>query len=210
MVPPTASQGSVLMYVGIWYTTASLSNNVSKMLLKQFPYPLTVSLIELLVAVTIMVLSTPTATMQTLRRFKHIWRWGLLLGGVSLSNLVLHRMSLMYLHVSFVHTIKASQPLFAVLLSRLWLREQLHSGVLPPLAMIFAGVGLASFAEADFDLVGSLAALGATACLATNTMLSKIAMSSLELNNVTLIALVKSCSFLLLIPVWIFNDLSRA
>jgi len=200
----------LVMYVICWYVTASLSNNVSKLLLKRFPYPLTVSLIELFVAVVLMVLTKPTSALALFRRLRHIWQWGLVLGAASLATLVLHRIAVMHLHVSYVHTIKASQPLFAVAISRLWLYEPLHNTILPPLAMIFTGVGLASAAEAQFDVLGSLAAVGSTACLATNMVLSKKGMMELELDNTMMLALVKSFSLVLLIPFWVVFDLRGA
>lgn len=204
--PLTTGSWLLVGYIGSWYGSASLSNNASKLLLEQYPHPLTVALLELVVAVFLMVLGKPTAAARTVRRLGHIWHWGVVLGAATLSCLVLHRVSLLYLHVSYVHTIKALQPLFAVTISRLWLKEPVSRTTLPALALIFCGVGLASAAEAEFNWLGALAALGSTACLATNIVLSKHAITQLQLDTTMMVALVKGFSLVLLIPVWLAKD----
>jgi len=119
----------------------------------------------------------------SLASFLPYWRWGILLGLCSICGGVLHRVSLLHMHVSFVHTIKATQPLFAAAISHFWLNESLPGMAYLSLIPIVSGVCLAAFSEVDTNLIGLSSCLISTFVLCLSNVASKKMMLETSLSS---------------------------
>ncbi|XP_050533532.1 solute carrier family 35 member E1 homolog isoform X3 [Daktulosphaira vitifoliae] len=116
----------VLSLCCFWYLVSSGSNVVGKTLLNQFPYPMTVTMVQLL---SITIYSGPFFNLWGVRRFVEIsWPYYFklivpLALGKFIGSVFTH-VSLWKVPVSFTHTVKATMPLFSVVLSRIILGEK--------------------------------------------------------------------------------------
>jgi solute carrier family 35 protein E3 len=100
-------------------------------------------------------------------------------------NIVLGNVSLRYVPVSFMQTVKSSVPFFTVMLETLWLRvDQKDNRIFQSLVPIVGGVVLASWTEQEFEMTGFLAALFASVVTALLSILtSKLLQTSLNSPN---------------------------
>jgi len=203
-----------------WYLLSATSNNIAKIVLGHFPFPLTISLLHSLPATLSFLWIARSRGEEhsqqpqlTFRAFKRKWKWGLFLGFCSLCGGTFHRTSLMFVPVSFVHTIKACQPVFAVVVARLWLRETMPRLAYVALLPIVCGVGLAVCTEAEFNVIGFASAIASTfmLCLgnigAKKLMTSHVSLdSSAAVNKDVLFHLTACYSSLVLSMVWLIVD----
>jgi hypothetical protein len=100
----------------IWYACSVVGNNAGKVVLPLFPYPYTLSLMQFGMGAC----SVPVALALRGRNASHLWplvvrslNKGLLLGVTGIGSNLFHRIALVYISVSFEHTLKATQPLFS-------------------------------------------------------------------------------------------------
>jgi solute carrier family 35 protein E1 len=169
---------SLVALIMSWYLLSSASNNIAKIVLGHFPFPLTISLLHSLPATLSFLWIAGSRGHDaypelTIRAFKHKWKWGLFLGLCSLCGGTLHRISLMFVPVSFVHTIKACQPVFAVVLARLWLHETMPRLAYVALLPIVCGVGLAACTEMGFNVIGFVSAIASSFILCLGNIAAK-------------------------------------
>ncbi|KAG1666357.1 hypothetical protein FOA52_007895 [Chlamydomonas sp. UWO 241] len=95
------------------------------------------------------------------------------------------------------------EPFFSVMLSSLFLGDAPSAMVLLTLVPIVGGVALASMAEASFNWVGFLAAMGSNLTFQSRNVLSKKLMLKKEgegVDNVSMFSLITIASFLILAP----------
>eukprot|EP01102_Stenamoeba_stenopodia_P001505 TRINITY_DN112_c0_g1_i2.p1 TRINITY_DN112_c0_g1~~TRINITY_DN112_c0_g1_i2.p1 ORF type:complete len:348 (+),score=33.25 TRINITY_DN112_c0_g1_i2:227-1270(+) len=123
------------------------------------------------------------------------------LAAVFCINIVLGNISLRWVPVSFMQTVKSLVPAFAVMLQVLFFRENvsLPSATYASLIPIVGGVALASTTEVNFDMVGFGSALLAAFVTALQTMLTGKLLKT-ELNPMNLMFYLTPVSFMLLIP----------
>ena len=88
-----------------------------------------------------------------------------------LSSVAAH-VSVWKVPVHYAHTVKASMPLFTVILSRLVLGVRHSWTVYLSLLPIVAGVAVATVTEISFDIIGLVSALAATGGFAIITIFS--------------------------------------
>ena len=145
----------------VWYSCSVVANNAGKLLLPRFPFPVTVTLIQFILSSSAIPISQflrgkPVKPLLDLLRVS--WRRGVLLGSAGIVSGVSHRVSLMFITVSFAHTVKSLQPFFSAGLSRLLLGQSFSWLTISALAIVVSGVALAAFTEFQFSLVGFMAA----------------------------------------------------
>ncbi|PON59655.1 Triose phosphate/phosphoenolpyruvate translocator [Trema orientale] len=193
---------------GLWYLFNIYFNIYNKQVLKVYPYPVTVTLVQFAVG-TVLVL-----TMWGFNLYKKPKISGAQLATIlplavvhTLGNLFTN-MSLGKVAVSFTHTIKAMEPFFSVVLSAMFLGELPTLWVVGSLVPIVGGVGLASVTEASFNWAGFWSAMASNLTNQSRNVLSKKVMVNKEdsLDNITLFSIITVMSFFLLAPVTIFME----
>ena len=198
----------VLMLLGLfacWYGFNIVFNIYNKQILKTFPYPVTVTLIELGVGSALICAmwasgakKPPTLTKEMLKPIAPlavIHAVGNLLTNVSLGKVA----------VSFTHTIKAMEPFFSVLLSALFLGDIPSLAVVGALVPVVGGVALASMTEVSFCWAGFLAAMGSNITFQSRNVLSKkmMGLSSIKgaIDNINLFSVITMLSCLVCLPI---------
>ena len=198
----------VLMLLSLfacWYGFNIVFNIYNKQILKSFPYPVTVTLIELGVGSALICAmwasgakKPPTLTKEMLKPIVPlavIHAVGNLLTNVSLGKVA----------VSFTHTIKAMEPFFSVLLSALFLGDIPSLAVVGALVPVVGGVALASMTEVSFCWAGFLAAMGSNITFQSRNVLSKkmMGLSSIKgaIDNINLFSVITMLSCVVCLPI---------
>ncbi|XP_050224128.1 triose phosphate/phosphate translocator, non-green plastid, chloroplastic [Mercurialis annua] len=193
---------------GLWYLFNIYFNIYNKQVLKVFPNPVTITLIQFAVGTVLVTL------MWTLNLYKRPKISGAQLAAIlplavvhTLGNLFTN-MSLGKVAVSFTHTIKAMEPFFSVLLSAMFLGEMPTLWVVGSIIPIMGGVALASATEASFNWAGFWSAMASNLTNQSRNVLSKKVMVKKEdsMDNITLFSIITIMSFFLLTPVTLFME----
>jgi len=108
--------------------------------------------------------------------------------------------SIYEVNVSFMHRVRASEPLFAAIFSMVFMGSKLSSRAWLTLLLIAGGVAGASSTEVSFTWLGVLAAVLANISLALGHVLSKGIMDTVGPDPVGLTALVNCGAFALSLP----------
>lgn len=204
-LPQTLALGSLF---GLWYLFNIYFNIYNKQVLKVFPYPMTVTVVQFAVG-SVFVLLMWTLNIYKRPKISAAQLVAILpLAIVHTMGNLFTNMSLGKVAVSFTHTIKAMEPFFSVLLSVLFLGERPTPWVVLSLLPIVGGVALASATEASFNWAGFWSAMASNLTFQSRNVLSKKLMVKKEesLDNITLFSIITIMSFILLAPVALFND----
>ncbi|CAF3658901.1 unnamed protein product [Rotaria socialis] len=194
----------------VWYSSSAVGNVIVKELLEVFPFPLTVTLAQLL---SIWILCVPLMQVwkvpppeylhqNRIYYFKVIIPLAI---GKFLAQLSSH-VSLWKVPVSYSHTIKATMPLFTVVLSRLILREKQTSTIYLTLIPIVVGVVIASVTELSFNMTGLISALLSTFGFSLQNIYSKKSLKDIAIHHFVLLSLLAKIGFCLFMPFWFFFD----
>lgn len=126
----------------------------------------------------------------------------LVIAGVFCTNICLGNISLRFVAVSFMQTIKSFTPVATALLQYLVFRSRLRPAALMALIPITGGVALASVTELEFHLGGFIAAL--TACFLTGlkfVLSSQMLAGRYKLDSINMLYYMAPPSVALLLPV---------
>ena len=167
----------------VWYGTSAVTSITTKEILRSFPFPITLAVLQQLVAAAGGVVAYRASIASTCARGKICEDSSdssararavtvLPVAAVMVGSLVTYRWSLMSVSVKFVHTVKTLGPVFTILFSRVMLKERLGVA-LGVGGALMVGVAITSITEAEFALVGFLAALTSTVCQALQAVLTK-------------------------------------
>ena len=168
----------------VWYGTSAVTSITTKEILRSFPFPITLAVLQQLVAAAGGVVAYRASIASTCARGKICEDSSdssararavtvLPVAAVMVGSLVTYRWSLMSVSVKFVHTVKTLGPVFTILFSRVMLKERLSASRSASVVPVMVGVAITSITEAEFALVGFLAALTSTVCQALQAVLTK-------------------------------------
>ncbi|CAG5027212.1 unnamed protein product [Parnassius apollo] len=187
-----------------WYTLSSASNVVGKLAMTEFPYPLTVTMVQLL---SVVVYSAPAFALCGVRRepeFPRSYYWRMLvpLAFAKFFTTLFSQVSIWKVPISYAHTVKATTPLWTAALTRVLLGERQPRGVQAALLLIALGVGVASATELQFHALGLAAALAAAALLSLQHIYSKRVMRETGVHHLRLLQKLGGLALVLLLPLW--------
>ncbi|XP_045123056.1 solute carrier family 35 member E1 homolog isoform X1 [Portunus trituberculatus] len=198
----------VVLLCTAWYLISSGNNVVGKTLLNEFPYPMTVTMVQL---VCIATCSSPVLKWMKVRRRSDIsWSYykriiiPLALGKFMAS--VFSHVSIWRVPVSYAHTVKATMPLFTVVLGRVILQEKQTTKVYFSLVPIICGVAIATITELSFDMLGLIAALMSTCGFSLQNIFSKKVLTDTGIHHLRLLHLLGCLALFMFLPVWVFTD----
>jgi len=191
----------------VWYAVSSVNGVIGKTLLSQFPYPMTLTMAQLL---SISIFSEPllrifvkrTTEIETsvFRRIVIPLAIGKFLASVS------SHFSIWKVPVSYSHTVKATMPLFTVVITRVLFGEKQTTPIYLSLVPIITGVIIATATEFHFDLLGLVAALVATAGFSLQHIFSKKVLKITGVHQFQLLATLGRLSLCFFTPIWFIFD----
>ncbi|KAL1469053.1 hypothetical protein MTO96_004786 [Rhipicephalus appendiculatus] len=201
----------VVLLCVLWYGISSGNNVVGKVVLNSFPYPLTVTMVQLF---SITVYSGPVFALWGIRPYLDL-EWGTymrcivpLACGKFFSSLTSH-VSLWKVPVSYAHTVKATMPLFTVVLSRIILKEKQTWTVYASLLPIIIGVMVATMTEISFDMTGLISALISTIGFSLQNIYTKKVIRDTNAHYLRLLHTFARLALIFFIPVWLLFDARR-
>lgn len=209
-----------------WYSTSALSNTLSKSILTSFPYPVTLTMVQFLLAVifgvtTILAAQAfpsinsflPKGLVSVHVGLRHPTREILLsiapMGVFQLTGHIFSHMSTSLLPVSLVHTIKALSPLFTVTAYRMIFKVEYSPKTYLTLIPLTVGVIMTCSTEFSANFLGIFYALVATIVFVSQNMFSKKLLTPEEqpkLDKLNVLCYCSSMAFIFTSPVWLFSE----
>lgn len=203
-------EGLRIIFICIcWYIVSSSNGVLGKTILSQFPFPMTMTMVQL---GSIALWSPPLLKVLGVRGYEtttwsYHWKMLFPLAFAKFLSSVLAHVSIWKVPVSYAHTVKASMPIFTVLITRVFLGTRHATLTYLSLLPIVGGVAVATMTEVSFELLGLTAALAATAGFAIITIGSKQALKDTGMHHLRLLHKLGQMAALMFLPFWLVLDL---
>ncbi|KAK3090612.1 hypothetical protein FSP39_013132 [Pinctada imbricata] len=202
----------------MWYICSASGNIIGKMVLNEFPYPVTVTMTQLFAIsvymIPILYFMKVPHTGDISKRYYLVMIFPLALGKFLAS--VSSHFSIWKVSVSYAHTVKATLPLFTVILTRVLLGEKQTKPVSKTaqqvylsLAPIIGGVVIATLTEVSFDMMGLLSALMATMGFSLQSIFSKKCLKDTGIHHLRLLVLLSRIAAIFFLPLWLIFDVKN-
>ena len=207
----------ILLLLGIWYASSALTSLSTKEILRSFPHPVTLALVQQLIAASFgwASLRSDRSRREVLVDLQLHWLT-LQISVVMVISLIAYRWALMGGSVAFINTVKTLGPVFVIVCSRVFLGERLSIARYLAVLPIILGVALTSITEAEFTWVGFLAGLVSTLATAVQSVAGKRLLREGEMEKAELFSLAALQACFLLLPLslaidaWRLTPLSHA
>jgi len=206
-MPDSSSRRTVRIAVllTLWYSSSIVTSLTTKSILREFPFPIGVALVQQAMAASLSYVS---------------WRWQLRaeeaeppelhrhsaafapIAIVMVMSLVSYRWCLLSVSVSFAHTMKTLGPLFTIVFSRVLLQERLPASRYLSVLPVVLGVAIATSTEVEFAPVGFACAVVSTVCQALQMVLAKRVLGEASVSKAELFCVAAVYAFLMLVPLF--------
>eukprot|EP00123_Amoebidium_parasiticum_P000972 comp11933_c0_seq1/m.6600 comp11933_c0_seq1/g.6600 ORF comp11933_c0_seq1/g.6600 comp11933_c0_seq1/m.6600 type:complete len:478 (-) comp11933_c0_seq1:163-1596(-) len=191
----------------LWYFFGACSNNMGKSVMKDLPYPQTVTFVQLgsvafylPFAMKILGVKMQSVSRQQFLTLILPLAIGRVFGSFTAS------ISIWKVPVSYAHTVKAISPVCTVILSWGILGERPTLPLILSLLPIVLGVMLATVTEIFFDWTGLICALLSTVIFSVQNIYSKKVMRQHVLDHLNLLFHTTRTSLAIFLPFWLLTD----
>jgi drug/metabolite transporter (DMT)-like permease len=205
LMPEMSAGQAAVVSILLWWVTNIFTVIANKWIFQilQFAYPLTLTGVHMLVC--------SVGAWLTLRVFKAVPFVQIPLANcltnvfplalIFFVNIILGNISLRFIPVSFMQTIKSAVPAFTVLLQVFGLGMTFPRGTYLALVPVVGGVAMATATEVNFEMIGFTCALVACLTTAVQSVLSSVLLTGqYRLDSVNLLYYMAPLAFLVNLP----------
>ena len=191
----------------VWFSSSIISTLVNKLLMKAFPYPVTISAVHMCSSVVVDYIIISSRGMSVAPFRSDVFFNALPVAATINFGKTLTYVSYGLVPPSLTHTAKASSPLFSVILTKLMFNRWPNTPTAVSLLPLSIGVILSAISELDLVIVGFLAAVAAALANVLNSIYTKRALNHISTPDPLIFHMYTSATAtVMLAPYVIFKD----